>query len=134
MHFSWRFSSFWQFSSVELDHVSIVVSSTNQIVDELSDESVGRSVLAKKRKRIGEREEPCGIPVFVGIWSPLNEPRAIVVVLSSKKDLIKLVIHIGIPFTFRLWRRRAWETLSNAPDISRLRADATCFVFPPQIV
>lgn len=81
------------------------MSSTNLIVDELSVESIQsieRSVLAKKRKRIGEREEPCGIPVFVGIWSSLNEPRAIVVVLFSRKDLMKLVIHIGIPFTCRL--------------------------------
>lgn len=127
-------SSFLQFSSVELAQVSMLVSSTKPTAIEFGVCSIGRSVLTKNRKSMGEREEPWGIPVLVGIWLPLNDPRIIDVDLSFKNDSMNLVIHFGIPFSLRLWISLSWGTLSNAPEMSRLSRDATRFLSFPQIV
>lgn len=80
----------------------MLVSPTNPtaVVEEVC--SFGKSVLTKNRKSIGDRDDPWGIPVLVGIWSPLNVPRTREVDLSSKNDSINWVIHLGMPFSLRL--------------------------------
>ena len=64
--------------------------------------NIGRSVLTKKRKSIGERVKPCGIPVLVDNRSPLNDPNIIDIFLTPRKDLIQRLIHFVILFSLRL--------------------------------
>ena len=51
-------SNFLQFSSVVLDQVSMFLSSKNPSADVEGVYSIGRGVLTKNRKRIGDRDEP----------------------------------------------------------------------------
>ena len=71
----------------------MLVSSTKPTADDYSVRSIGSSVLAKNKKRIGERGEPWGMPVVVVILSPWDEPSKTDVLLLSRNDAVKLVIH-----------------------------------------
>lgn len=126
--------SMWQFSSVEFDHTRIFVSSTNPTEEDYGDRNSGRRVLIKNRKSIGDSGNPWDISVGVGIWSPLNLPRMINIVLSFKIDSMKSVIHFGIPFVLKLWITLLWGTFSKAPAILRLSKEASLFLFCPHIV
>ena len=65
MHFSFALSRIRQFASVDLLNVVMLVSSTKPIAVVAPTLSCGRRVEAKKRKRIGDRVEPCGMPDVV---------------------------------------------------------------------
>jgi len=64
----------------------------------------------KKRKRMDEIGDPCGIPVFMSMSSVSPSSTLIVVVLSRKKLLTHRMIISGILLFFMLSRRRACET------------------------
>lgn len=65
--------------------------------------SSGRSVEAKKRKRIGESEEPYGIPVSVGrVWGSRHSPRMSFVDRLVRKDWTNATSQPGMPFARRL--------------------------------
>jgi hypothetical protein len=66
-HLSCATLSLWQFSSVVFPKVRMLVSSTNPSAVVGPSSSVGRSVEANRRKRIGNRVEPWGIPVSCGL-------------------------------------------------------------------
>ena len=61
-------------------------------------------------------------------------PRTIAVVVFLRKNAINLVINIGNLFSPRLWMSLLWDTLSNAPDMSKLRRDAILLFFLSQMV
>jgi hypothetical protein len=71
----------------------------------------------KKRKRIGETGESCGIPVSVSNISDSSSNILIVIVLSYKKLITQRIIIFGIFLFRRLSISRVCETLSNTPEI-----------------
>lgn len=73
-----------------------------------------KSVLMKYRKRIGDRDDPWGIPVLVGICFTLNNPRTIDFILSSINECANLPVQLGIPLFLRLWISLLWEMSSKA--------------------
>ena len=133
-HFLCRVVRVLQFSSVDLDHVRMFVSSTKPPAEDLGVCRIGSRVPTKNKNRIGDSVEPWGIPVSVGICPPLYVPMWMDVVLSWRNDSVNLVIQVGIPFSLILWMSLLWETLSKAPEMSRLSMEATS-PFPwPHIV
>ena len=71
IHFSWAASSWWQFpAAVGPQTIKLVSSMKPRPISLLFTMSnISRSSLANSRKRIGDRGEPCGMPVCVGIVS-----------------------------------------------------------------
>jgi hypothetical protein len=86
MHFSFALSRTRQFASVDLLKVSMLVSSTKPIAVVTPVLSCGRRVEAKKRKRIGNRVEPCRMPNMVDRTLSSYVPSTRVVVRSVKKE------------------------------------------------
>ena len=80
----------------------MLVSSTKPPAVDLGVCSSGRRVPTKNKNSIGERVDPCGIPVSVGIWLSLYVFRTMEVVLSWRNDSMKFVSHCGIPFSLML--------------------------------
>jgi len=79
----------------------------------------------KNRNRIGDRGDPCGIPVRVGIVSLSWPSNTILVLRPVRKDWVNLIIQSGRPFFLRIHRSLSCDTWSKAPLISRLSIDTT---------
>jgi hypothetical protein len=72
---SWAFSSVLQFSAAVGPYIIRFVSSTKPIPWVAPSSKESSKLLIKKRKSIGERGDPCGIPVATvigGLWYPLK--------------------------------------------------------------
>lgn len=126
-HFSYASSSTLQFCSADLLHVMMFVSSTNPFAAVFPLSSSCKSGAAKKRKRIGHREEPWGIPVCVFILAVLSPSKNSCVVLSVRKDWMKFTTQTGILACLILCSKRSWTALSKAPEMSRLSIVTTTF-------
>src|SRR5947207_3462634 len=85
--------------------------------------TLSRSGAMKRRNRIGERGEPCGMPVSTCIRSVLFPSKAIDVVLSLRNPAVIWRSHSGSPFRLAVSRSLVWDTLSNALERSRLSTD-----------
>src|SRR5271170_823621 len=72
---------------------------------------------------MGERGDPCGTPAGVENLVDCTPLNLILVVRSCKKLSTHLVICGGIFLFFRLWIRRWWWTLLNAPATSMNTAE-----------
>jgi hypothetical protein len=103
----------------------MLVSSTKPIAVVAPASSRGRRVEAKKRKRIGDSVEPWGMPEVVGRTLSSYVPSMRVVVRLVKKERIYSATHCGSLASRMLWISRSWETLSNAPEMSKLSMLAT---------
>jgi hypothetical protein len=125
MHFSFALSRTRQFASVDLLNVSMLVSSTKPIAVVAPVLSCGRRVEAKKRKRSGDSVEPWGMPDVVGRTLSSYVPSMGVVVRLVKKERMYSATHCGSLASRMLWISRSWETLSKAPEMSRLSMLAT---------
>jgi hypothetical protein len=110
---------------VDLLNVSILVSSTKPITVVAPAFSYRRRVEAKKRKRIGDRVEPWGIPDVVDRILSSKVPSVRVIVRSLKKERMYSATHCGSLASLILWISLSWETLSNTPEMSRLSMLAT---------
>lgn len=75
-HSSCALSRALQFSSVVLLKVTMFVSSTKPRVEVAPPPTMVRSSAAKYRKRIGDRDDPWGIPFVVGMASLVYPGRA----------------------------------------------------------
>ena len=125
MHFSFALSRNRQFASVDLLKVRMLVSSTRPIAVIVPALSCGRRVEAKKRKRIGDSVEPWGMPDVVGRTLSSYVPSMRVVVRLVKKERIYSATYCGSLASRMLWISCSWETLSNAPEMSKLSILAT---------
>ena len=79
---------------------------------------VSRRSVIKKRKRIGEIGEPCGIPISISNSSDSPSSILIIIVLSRRKLVTQRIIIFRIFFFRKLSSSRVYKTLSNAPEIS----------------
>ena len=77
----------------------------------------------KKRNKIGDRGDPCRIPVGVGIGS-LSYPSIIIFVERPvRKAWTNLIVQSGRPLFLKIHRSLSCDTLSKAPLRSRLSMD-----------
>lgn len=111
-------SSLRQLSSVERIKARMLVSSTNPAALVCWLLSSGKSVDAKYWNEIGERVEPCGIPVDTARVVLQCSPSVRYVVGSLRNEQTYCVVQAGIPAIRRFWISLSWDTLSNAPDMS----------------
>ena len=84
-----------------------------------------RSSNMKKRKRIGEIGDPCGIPEFIWIHSLSYPSKATLMRLSSMKFWMYFIIHLGRPFLFSIQRSLSVDTWLYALLISKLSINTT---------
>ena len=92
---SWAFFSVLQFSAAVGPYVIRFVSSTNPIPWVVPSSKVSSKLLTRKSNRIGERGDPCGIPVATvigGLWYPL---KTLVFFFWSLNPCINCIIHSG---------------------------------------
>ena len=83
-----------------------------------------RSTL-KNKKRMGERGEPCGIPVDTSCCWLCQRPKTREVCRSVRKLAVHWTSAVGTALFRRLCSSRSCDTFGKAPDMSRLRSVAT---------
>lgn len=76
---------------------------------------------------MGERGDPWGTPKLARSGSEVKSSKLNVVCLSLRKLCSHRTIGSGMRLFLRLCRRRSWETVGNACDISRKRVETTFF-------
>ena len=82
-----------------------------------------RSPELKRRKRTGEREEPCGIPICTWISGPSAPSKSSRVFLSVRNPEIIFLSQNGSSLLIISLRSLLCETLSKAALISRFRTE-----------
>ena len=128
-HLSWISSSLQQFSCAVLPQTIRFVSSTNPKPISVSSVwlTASKSPELKRRKRTGDREEPCGMPVCTQISGPLAPSKSSRVFLSVRNPEMIFLSQNGRPLLIISLRSLSCETLSKAALISRLRTETMSF-------
>ena len=93
-----------------------------------------RSLDIKKRKRIGDRGNPQGIPVYIVIGQLINPRYTIYIVLIVIKQVVTLTSQYRQPFLYRIYRSLSQEILSKALLILRQSIETILFRFTFYIV
>ncbi|KAJ3924904.1 MAG: hypothetical protein NXY57DRAFT_907658, partial [Lentinula lateritia] len=74
---------------------------------------------------IGERGDPCGVPLVTGSSSEIIPSTQTAALRSERKFFTNCTICSGIPLHRSSERRRSWFTKSKKPLMSKVSADVT---------